>query len=267
MSVASPLALEEAHDGGRRHPGRVDGAPPAEGRPPQARSSCHDVPVAGEPGFGRPKRSGGSHGGAPPGGKREQARGREEREGTNGVRATQREPGRDGSAERVTGERRRQHLFALGHESDTVGEGGQPAGGRQRRRAAVPGEVGHQQPPPGSQDGDHLGPVGSRAAEPVDEDERGTGAAHPPAHRHASDRLEPLLENRQRAGNFDCLHRPDSVSLEHGSAGAAALVMAAAAVVGKRARRSRVDGGLLRLCARIGDRVSRFGAEVTERST
>ena len=102
----------------------------------------------------------------------------------------------------------------------------------------------------------------------------GTGTEVPVRPRTpAGDGLQPAradrisVRDRSKGGNCDCLHRPDSVSLEHGSTGAAALVMAAAAVVGKRARRSRVDGGLLRLCARIGDRVSRFGAEVTERST
>jgi hypothetical protein len=92
---------------------------------------------------------------------------------------------------------------ALEQQGDPVGVGADSRRGRERAGAAVSREVDEHDPAPLRQPGGHQGPVGRRAAQAVQEDERRDlpRAADERTEGSPADRLDPLLEGRQQAGN------------------------------------------------------------------
>jgi hypothetical protein len=93
--------------------------------------------------------------------------------------------------------------LALEHEADAVRERLEVGEGGQRRRAAVAGEVGHDDAVLARKLGRELDPVRGGAAEPVQKHDRSALAADEPAQADALHRRQALREPACRKARCD----------------------------------------------------------------
>ena len=87
-----------------------------------------------------------------------------------------------------------QHSLPFGDEGHPIGVGLQPRDGRQRGRTTVARQVRNEQTVAPGQQGRKLGPVRGRAAQTVDEHDRGPASSHEVAHPDALDVGDSFLE-------------------------------------------------------------------------